>query len=145
MPRWKPEQAEHVIPKLREVEVELGRGKTVAEAVKKIGVTEQTCYRWKREYGGLRTDQAKRREAVEHVRDTLGREVVTERRACRVLGQARNTQRRKASVADDEPQFVKRIVWMASEYGRYGYRRITALLRAEGWWVNRKRVERTWR
>lgn len=41
MPRGKPEQAEHVIPKLREVEVELGRGKTVAEAVKKIGVAEQ--------------------------------------------------------------------------------------------------------
>jgi len=79
------------------------------------------------------------------VRDTLGRDVVTERRACRVLGQARNTQRRRASVADDEPQLVKRIVWMASEYGRYGYRRITALLRAEGWWVNHKRVERIWR
>ena len=68
------------------------------------------------------------------MRDTLGRDVVTERRACRVLGQARNTQRRRASVADDEPRLVKRIVWMASEYGRYGYRRITALLRAEGWW-----------
>jgi transposase InsO family protein len=79
------------------------------------------------------------------VRDTLGRDVVTERRACRVLGQARNTQRRKACVADDEPQLVKRIVWMATEYGRYGYRRITALLRAEGWWVNHKRVERIWR
>ena len=76
---------------------------------------------------------AKRRQAVEHIRDTLGRDVVTERRACRVLGQARNTQRRKAHVADDEPLLVKRIVWMASEYGRYGYRRITALLRAEGW------------
>jgi hypothetical protein len=66
--------------------------------------------------------------------------VVTERRACRALVQARNTQRRKASVADDEPQFVERIVWMSREYGRYGYRRMTALLRAEGWWVNPKRV-----
>lgn len=82
---------------------------------------------------------------VEHVRDTLGRDVVTERRACRVLGQARNTQRRQACVADVEPQLVKRIVWMASEYGRYGYRWITALQRAEGWWVNHKRVERIWR
>ena len=79
------------------------------------------------------------------MRDMLGRDEVTERRACRVLGQARNTQRRKASVADDEPRLVKRIVWMASEYGRYGYRRITALLRSEGWWVNHKRVERIWR
>jgi len=50
----------------------------------------------------------------------LGRDEVTERRACRVLGQARNTHRRTASVADDEPRLVKRIVWMASEYGRYG-------------------------
>jgi len=75
----------------------------------------------------------------------LGRDEVTECRPCRVLGKARNTQRRKASVADDEPRLVKRIVWMASEYGRYGYRRITALLRSEGWWVNHKRVERIWR
>ena len=79
------------------------------------------------------------------MRDTLGRDEVTERRACRVLGQARNTQRRKACVADDEPQLVNRIVWMASAYGRSGSRRITALLRAEGWWVNHKRVERIWR
>jgi len=61
MPRAKAEQAEVIIPRLREVEVELGRGKTVAEAVKKIGVTEQTYYRWKKKYGGLRMDQAKRR------------------------------------------------------------------------------------
>jgi len=66
---------------------------------------------------------AKLRQAVEHVRDMLGRDEVTERRACRVLGQARNTQCRKTSVAGDEPRLVKRIVWMASEYGRYGYRR----------------------
>ena len=54
MPRGKKEQAEQIIPKLREVEVEVGRGKTVAEAVKKIGVTEQTYYRWKKKFGGLR-------------------------------------------------------------------------------------------
>jgi len=65
MPRGKREQAEHIIPKLREVEVELGRGKTVAEAVKKIGVTEQTYYRWKKKFGGLRMDQAKRLKELE--------------------------------------------------------------------------------
>ena len=145
MPRGKKFTAEQIIGKLREAEVGFAQGKTVPEVVRKLGVTEQTYYRWKREYGGLRTDQAKRWQAVEHVRDMLGRDVVTERRACWVLGQARNTQRRKASVADDEPRLVKRIVWMASEYGRYGYHRITALLRAEGWWVNHKRVERIWR
>ncbi|NBT35882.1 MAG: transposase [Betaproteobacteria bacterium] len=47
----------------------------------------------------------------------------------------------EACVADDEPQLVKRIVWMASEYGRYGYRRITALLRAEGLFFSTTRVE----
>jgi hypothetical protein len=63
----------------------------------------------------------------------LDRNVMTKRGACRVLGQARNTHRRTVSVADDEPHLVKRIVWMVSEYGRYGYRRNTALLRADGW------------
>jgi ACT domain-containing protein len=60
MPRGKKELAEQIIPELREVEVEVGRGKTVLEAVKKIGVTEQTYYRWKKKFGGLRIDQAKR-------------------------------------------------------------------------------------
>ncbi|MCE9630518.1 MAG: IS3 family transposase [Planctomycetia bacterium] len=46
---------------------------------------------------------------------------------------------------DDEPRLVQRIEWLACEYGRYGYRRITALLHWEGWRVNHKRVERTWR
>ena len=73
MPRGKPEQAERVIPKLREVEVELGRGKTVAEAVKKIGVTEQTYYRWKKKYGGLRMNQAKRLKELEKENSRLKR------------------------------------------------------------------------
>ena len=52
MPRGKQESAEQIIPKLRVVEVEVARGKTVAESVKKIGVTEQTYYRWKKKFGG---------------------------------------------------------------------------------------------
>lgn len=70
---------------------------------------------------------------------------MSERRACRVLGQARATQRRPRLVPDDEPRLVGRITALASDYGRYGYRRITALLRREGWCVNHKRVERLWR
>ena len=62
MPRGKKELAEQIIPKLREVEVEVGRGKTVLEAVKKIGVTEQTYYRWKKKYGGLRIDRGQAAE-----------------------------------------------------------------------------------
>ncbi len=70
---------------------------------------------------------------------------VSERRACRVLGQPRSTQRRQPYVPDDEPRLVADMVALASEYGRYGYRRITALLRSDGWRVNHKRVERLWR
>jgi transposase InsO family protein len=70
---------------------------------------------------------------------------VSERRACRVLGQARSTQRQQPRVRPDEARLVTRIIELASEYGRYGYRRITALLRREGWRVNAKRVQRIWR
>lgn len=82
---------------------------------------------------------------VEHVRDALGRGRVSERRACEVLNQSRSTQRRKKHIPSDEPRLLKRIVELASDYGRYGYRRVTALLREEGWRVNYKRVERLWR
>jgi putative transposase len=68
-----------------------------------------------------------------------------ERRACRVLGQHRSTQRKPPSAPDDEAALTADIVALATRYGRYGYRRITALLRQAGWRVNRKRVERLWR
>ncbi len=70
---------------------------------------------------------------------------MSQRRACRVLGQARSTQRRVRRLPADELPLVKRIIQLASDYGRYGYRRVTALLRGEGWLVNHKRVERLWR
>ena len=70
---------------------------------------------------------------------------VSERRACRVLGQARSTQRRRPKVRDDEDALTRRVIELATCYGRYGYRRITALLHREGWRVNHKRVERIWR
>ena len=77
------------------------------------------------------------------VRDKLG---VTERRACKVLGQSRSTQRRTPLPPCDEQRLTGDIVALATRYGRYGYRRITALLNNEyGWRVNHKRVERIWR
>jgi len=79
------------------------------------------------------------------VRERLGAERVCERRACRVLGQARSTQRRARHIPDDEARLVAEMVELATQYGRYGYRRITAMLRWEGWKVNHKRVERLWR
>jgi transposase InsO family protein len=75
----------------------------------------------------------------------LGPDRVSQRRACQVLGQARSTQRRTPHVPGDEPRLVARMVELACEYGRYGYRRVAALLRAEGFEVNHKRVERLWR
>ena len=59
MPR-KRYQVEEIIQKLRAAEVLLSQGKNVAEACRQIGVTDQTYYRWRKEYGGVRTDQAKR-------------------------------------------------------------------------------------
>ena len=70
---------------------------------------------------------------------------MTERRACRVLGQPRTTQRYQPIQRDDEGPLAAAVVRLAGQYGRYGYRRVTALLRTEGWHVNHKRVERIWR
>ncbi len=56
---------EQIINKLREVEILISRGATSAEASRKIGVTEQTYYRWRREYGGMRIDQARRLKELE--------------------------------------------------------------------------------
>ena len=70
---------------------------------------------------------------------------VSERWACRVLEQVRKTQRHVPRVMDDEELLTQRIAELATQYGRYGYRRITAMLKSENWMVNHKRVERIWR
>ena len=70
---------------------------------------------------------------------------VSERRACRVVAHCRATQQYVPRRRDDEGALRTRVVTVARDYGRYGYRRITALLQQEGWRVNHKRVERIWR
>lgn len=70
---------------------------------------------------------------------------VSERRACRVLGQARSTQRRQPKRRDDEVALVKRLRELVRERPRFGYRRMAVLLKREGWHVNTKRVYRLWR
>ena len=70
---------------------------------------------------------------------------VSERRACRILGQARTTQRHSSHIKGDEERLVAHTIELATQYGKYGYRRITALLKQQGWKVNHKRVERIWR
>ena len=79
---------------------------------------------------------------MRHVRGIVE---VSERRACRVLGQHRATQRYRPVVRNDEDALTQAVVDLATAYGRYGYRRVAALLRAEGWPVNVKRVWRIWR
>ena len=71
--------------------------------------------------------------------------LVSERRICRVPGQHRSTQRKVPRGADDEAALTEDIIALARQYGRYGYRRVTALPHAAGWTVNHKRVERIWR
>jgi len=177
----KHHKPEEIVGKLRQVEALTGQGKPVADAVRAIGVTEATYYRWRAEYGGLKLDQVKRLKVLEQENGRLRRAVadltleklvlkeaasgkllsaarrrvcvehvtakldVSERFVCKVLDQHRSTQRKPPGAADDEAALTAAIIDWARQYGRYGYRRVTALLRAEGWRVNHKRVERIWR
>src|SRR5215210_5160031 len=85
----------------------------------------------------------RRRAAVEHVRRHLG---VSERRACEAIGQPRSTQRYVGRPkAEWDRRLVERMVVLSREKPRYGHRRVWALLRREGWLVNKKRVHRLWR
>jgi putative transposase len=70
---------------------------------------------------------------------------VSERRVCGVIGQSRAPQRYQTTRPNDELGLTAAITDYATQYGRYGYRGITALLRRDGWIVNHKRVERIWR
>ena len=85
---------------------------------------------------------SRRRTCIDHVRSRFE---VSERRVCRVLGQHRSTQRRLPQGRADEERLIADMIELTRQYGRYGYRRIAALLRNAGWSVNDKRVERLWR
>ena len=71
----KREKPEDIVLKLRQVEVLQGQGKSVQEAVRQIGVTVQTCYRWRKEYGGMSRDQLKRLKELETETQRLRRAV----------------------------------------------------------------------
>jgi hypothetical protein len=85
---------------------------------------------------------ARRRDAVRYL---VKRRRVSERRACQVVGQHRSTQRYRPLPADYELRLVARMNELAAAHPRYGYRRVWALLRSEGFRVSRKRIERLWR
>lgn len=83
-----------------------------------------------------------RRQAACWLQETFG---ASQRRVCRVLRQARSTQRQTPKAKEEEGRLVSRMLELVGRHPRYGYRRIWALLRREGWRVNRKRVYRLWR
>jgi transposase InsO family protein len=85
---------------------------------------------------------ARRRDAVRYLQR---RHNISERRACRLVGLHRSTHRYRGVPPDFEFRLVKRMNSLAERHPRYGYRRIWALLKSEGWVVNRKRIERLWR
>ena len=85
---------------------------------------------------------SRRRDAVTYL---CRRHPMSERRACKVIGQHRSTQRYRAAPPELELVLVSRMNELAARHPRYGYRRIWALLRAEGFVVNRKRIDRLWR
>lgn len=85
---------------------------------------------------------ARKRAAVEHLQEKFD---ASERRACEVIAQPRSTQRYTGQPKEDEPKLVARMLELVRQRPRFGYRRITALLRGEGWAVNVKRIYRLWR
>jgi len=82
---YKPEQ---IIRKLREVEIFMSQGKTAQQAVRQIGVTEQTYYRWRKEYGGMQVDQARRLKALEKENVRLKRLVAEKELDIQILKEA---------------------------------------------------------
>jgi transposase InsO family protein len=84
----------------------------------------------------------RRRHAVERIRGKYG---LSERHACRIVGQPRGTQRYTTIVRADEDALTRAIIALASQYGRYGFRRIKSLLDQGGWNVGCDRVQRIWR
>ena len=80
--------SEEIIGKLRDAEVELGKGQSAQQACRKIGVTEQTYYRWRKEYGGLRLDQAKRLKQLERENARLKRVVADQALDMAILREA---------------------------------------------------------
>ena len=176
---------DQIIPMLRRADVELGKGKKGPEVCKRLGITQQTYYRWRQKYGGMAPEMAKelkalqkentrlkklvadqaldnailkegsregkllsperRRLTVAEVRRRLGPETVSERRACRVLGQPRTTQRYQPQRPGDERKLLAEMRSISQRRPRYGSPRVHRTLQATGWYVNHKRIERIWR
>jgi len=86
--RRKRHSPEQIITKLREAEVELAKGQTVPQVCRKLGITEQTYYRWRKEYGGLRLDQARRFKELEQENGRLKKMVAEQALDISILKEA---------------------------------------------------------
>ncbi len=106
-------------------------------------VADQALYILMLKEGGEGTvlSPTTRRRAVRLLQERFA---VSERRACRVVGQHRSSQRYKERECAFQARLTKRLHELSRRHPRFGHRRITALLRLEGWRVNRKRVQRVW-
>ncbi len=129
---------EEIVSKLRQVEVLMGQDMSRFDAIRQVGVVEQTYYRWRKKYRGMGGDQLKELKRLQKENERL-------RRACRVLGQHLSIQPRVPQGRTGEYRLVADMIALTRQYGRYGYRRITALLRGAGWSVSDGRIERLWR
>ncbi|MFQ5463992.1 MAG: IS3 family transposase [Phycisphaerae bacterium] len=122
--------------RLKELEIENRRlKKAVADLTLDKQILEEASK-------GKLVSPARKRVIVKRACETLN---ASERQACRALSQPRSTQRFTCKERDGDKALIERMLAMVGEHPRYGYRRICALLRGEGWCVNRKRVYRLWR
>ena len=152
--RRKRHSAEQIVKKLRDAETMLSAGKTVAEVVQALEISEQSYYRWKAKYGGMQAAEAKRLKEleVENARlkkllaeAELDKAMLKELASGDVAGQQRSSQRYEAQRPDDEPGIITRMLELVREHPRFGYRRIVKLLQREGHRVGFDRAYRLWR
>jgi len=121
--------------RLKDLEKENGRLKRL---VAELSLEKQVLRRG----AGKLLSPERRRCALEHAREEYE---LSERPACRLLGQGRRAQRYTPILRRDEDALTRATIMLAGKYGRYGCRRITVLLREAGWQVGKDRVERIWR
>jgi putative transposase len=105
-------------------------GTSVAEIIRKLGISEQTFYRWKKRFAGLGIAELRRLRTLEEENKKL-KQLVAERRACRVLGFSRTTYRYR-SRRDPRAELRIRLRDLAASRVHYGYPRLWVLLRREG-------------
>jgi transposase len=134
--RHTPEQ---IVRKLRQAEAELAAGAPVPEVARRLGISEATFHRWRNHYGGMKADPEEDGRRARSAAGDLRASGV------RVIGQSRSSQRYAGRKAERDRPLLERMIALSRENPCYGYRRVWALLRCEGWPVNKKRVYRLWR